>query len=105
MSLSHSTDGLSAELHSTYDMVRAAFPAGIPDENYRAALLLLAENMSQRQLARLMAYCTGRDYYRVYNDVLAVLSGQPAYQPPDEQVAEVRRRLQQHGYDHWLTEE
>ena len=90
---------------SSYEMVRAAFPEGINDDNYYPLLFLLSEGMGQRGLARFMAALTGNPISRVYNDVLGVQSPVPAYKPAPERIEELKRRLQAHGYDEWVAEE
>ncbi len=90
---------------STLEMVRAAFPEGINDENYYPLLVLLSEGIGQRGLARFMAALTGKPMSGVYNDVLGVQSPDPVDKPAPERVEEAKRRLQAHGYDEWVAEE
>jgi hypothetical protein len=96
---------LPGYLQATAAMVRAAFPNGISDDDYRPLLVVLSEGMGQRALAHLMAALTGKPNPGVYNDVLGIQSPIDTDKPAPEHVAEVRQRLQQHGYDEWLAEE
>jgi hypothetical protein len=91
-------------LRDTIEMVRAAYPTGIPEDEYPALLVLLSEGMGQRTLAELMAACTGKEYPLTYHDVLAAQSVFTTDKPSAEWVAGVKRRLQEHGYDEWLAE-
>lgn len=92
-------------LHSTQRLIESAFPDGVPENAYYPLLDLLGVNMSQRGLAEVMAYSTGQEYPRVYNDVLGV---QSPYEPKKFTPAEweeVKRKLTSCGYDGWLKEE
>ena len=93
-----------AHLQNTFEMVRAAYPNGIPEEEYPALVVLLSEGMGQRTLAELLAACTGKEYPLTYHDVLAAQSPVSTIKPAAERVAAVRRRLQDHGYDDWLAD-
>ena len=97
--------GLRPELHETFRMVRTAFPDEIPEEAYRPLLALLAAGMSQRAAARVVAYCTGREYPLVYHDVLGAVSPYDPDPLDPAQVEAVRQRLREHGYDDWLAKE
>jgi hypothetical protein len=93
---------LPPELRESEALLRAAYPAGIPETDYLPVLALLYEGMSFRTLATVVSHFTGRPWEGVYNDVL----GATSYEGPDEKAkAPVRRILQQHGYDAWLLSE
>jgi Protein of unknown function (DUF3349) len=91
---------IAPHLASTYQLIQNAFPQGIDDESYAALLALLGEEMSDRTLAQVVADCTGKEYAVVLNDIYSV-ANQTA---PNSMLAEVKRRLQRHGYDNWLME-
>jgi hypothetical protein len=93
-------EGRRPELQATADMLRAAYPAGIPDVVYRPLLRLLSEGMSFRRVAEVVSSLTGKPYPVVYNDVLAAASTQE-----DAEDETVREALRQHGYDKWLMTE
>ena len=96
---------LGAHLQETYRMVHSAYSEGIPSECYHPMLALLSENMSQRALAELMAYCTGKDFARVFHDVLSVQSPFVPEKPEAAAVNQVKKRLEQFGYGDWLKQE
>lgn len=56
--------------------------------------------MSDRNLAEVVAYYTGKDYSLVLNDVYSVKSTESEL----EAVAKVRRRLLPCDYEDWLEE-
>src|SRR5262249_1488074 len=91
---------LESELLETETMIRAAFPSGIPEDEYFALLALLYEGMSFRTLATVMSYITGKPYPVVYNDVLGAVS-EPELSAAT--IDQVRRKLQEHGYDAWVA--
>ncbi|CBN56984.1 MULTISPECIES: DUF3349 domain-containing protein [Kamptonema] len=85
-------------LLSTYKLIERAFPDGINQEDYLPLLALLYEQMSDRNLAEVVAYYTEKDYYSVLNDVYSVQSS-------DVLISKVKERLLACGYDDWLQEE
>lgn len=93
-------ENLRPELRATADMIRAAYPVGVPDSAYRPLLRLLSEEMSFRAVAEVVSRVTGKPYPVVYNDVLAAASS--GNNDVNEAVREV---LRQHGYDEWLATE
>ena len=58
--------------------------------------------MSDRNLARTVAYCTKRDYEEVLNDIYAVKS---ISIPSAEAIDRVKTRLIACGYEEWLKVE
>jgi hypothetical protein len=88
-------------LLTTYEMLRSAFPQGVPDGTYWPLLALLGQNMAQRALADVLALYTGKEYATVYNDVLRVQSATPDGAEMDK----MERILAPHGYQDWLREE
>src|SRR4051812_16012846 len=93
------------ELRNTYRLISSAFPAGVPEQSYKALLALLIVDMSQRALARVMAHATGKSYHQVCHDVLGVVSAYGTAKPQPAEVENVRRVLVANGYDEWLAEE
>jgi hypothetical protein len=91
---------IAPHLASTYQLIQSAFPQGIDDESYAALLALLGEEMSDRTLAQVVADCTGKEYAVVLNDIYGV-ANQTVLNPA---LAEVKQRLQRHGYENWLME-
>jgi Protein of unknown function (DUF3349) len=92
---------LPLHLRSTYKLIQGAFPNGIEPGAYLPLLALLYEDMSDRNLAEVIAHCTGRDYELVLNDIYRAVS---TAQPEPEAITEVKQRLQKFGYTEWLAE-
>jgi hypothetical protein len=84
------------ELLPSFAVLRTAYPRGLPDEDYLPLLAVLHDGYSARQLAALVAEFAGRERVVVDNDHARVVSGQP---PDRAQVAAVRSRLAEAGYD------
>jgi hypothetical protein len=103
MNMTEPVTTLPPYLTETAEMVRAAFPNGVPEEAYFPLLALLLEGMSFRTLATVGSFCTGKPYVRVYNDVLGLES--PDAPPPSESTAyaATAEALRQHGYEEWLA--
>jgi hypothetical protein len=92
------------EHRPTVEMVRAAFPSGIPEECYPPLLALLCERMSFRAAAVVVSFLTGKDWAIVYNDALGARARaeQGTFEP--EALDRTREALRRHGYDRWLTQ-
>src|SRR3954454_11941770 len=74
----------------------AAYPDGVPAEEYDLLVYVLSETCSHRGAAYLLNDCGFRDYIGAYHDVLGI-AGRP------EQYAEASKpvlaKLIAHGYD------
>lgn len=92
---------IAPHLLSTYRLIKRAFPDGIESVAYLPLLALLYDEMSDRNLAEVVALYTGKDYYIVLNDVYRVRSTDVTEL---EAIAKVRRRLLACGYEDWLEE-
>ena len=92
---------ISPHLQSTYKLIRSAFPKGIEPQNYLPLLALLSEEMSDRNLAEVLAYYTNKDYSVILNDVYRV---QSIDVPTSEAIANLKERLLICGYKQWLEE-
>ncbi len=88
-------------LINTYKLLKQAFPAGIKVEEYFPLLAALYDNMSDRNLAKTVAYFTNKDYGQVLNDVYRVASSQ---KPDATAVEQIKQQLLPHGYNEWLAE-
>ena len=88
-------------LLSTCKLIERAFPNGVKHEDYFPLLALLYDEMSDRNLAEVMARCTGKDYYLVLNDVYAVGSTEVR---DAEAIAKLKEHLLGCGYAEWLEE-
>ena len=92
---------ISPHLQSTYKLIQCAFPKGIEPQNYLPLLALLSEEMSDRNLAEVVAYYSGKEYSVVINDVYRV---QSIDLPTSEAIANLKKRLLICGYEQWLEE-
>ncbi|WP_189072729.1 DUF3349 domain-containing protein [Deinococcus sedimenti] len=89
-----STDALPDELKNGAQWLRHVFPDGIPEQQYHALLAVLDPEFSDRQLARLIAHVTGRDYAYVLNDLYRIQATLPA----DLDLEPVRQHLNNQGF-------
>lgn len=89
-------------LKSTYELINRTFPNGIDTESYFPLLALLELEMSDRNLAKTIAYCRKKDYSEILNDIYAVKSTSI---PSAEAIKKVKTRLIACGYEEWLDEE
>lgn len=80
------------------DVLRRAFPNGVPERDYRPLLEVLQFRMSERTLATLVAALTGADRDAVAADS-ARLSGMDSDGPGMGATRRVRARLEAHGWD------
>jgi hypothetical protein len=90
---------ISANLVSTYELIKRAFPDGIDSESYLPLLALLYDEMSDRCLAEVISCYTSKDYYVVLNDVYKV--GATDFR---SDLSQVKQRLLACGYQQWLEE-
>ncbi|MBD2450134.1 DUF3349 domain-containing protein [Nostoc sp. FACHB-152] len=88
-------------LQSTYRLIQCAFPNGIEEENYEVLLALLSEEMSDRNVAEVIAYYIGKDYSVVLNDVYRV---QSVDIPKAEDITKLKQLLVNCGYQKWIDE-
>lgn len=93
---------LSAPLKTSFELLNRAFPDGIRDDEYLSVLTMLYPHMSDRNLAALVSEFTGRNHWRVLNDVFGV-GGRIADGASDVDDS-VRKRLVDAGYDDWAAE-
>ncbi len=91
---------IPTHLVSTYQLLQCAFPQGISEQFYLPLLSILYEEMSDRNLAQVIAEFTGREYPAVLNDVYGV-AAKPTFTP--ELIEAVQRKLMSCNYEKWLT--
>jgi hypothetical protein len=84
-------------LDATCEMLSCAYPDGVPADEYQPLLRVLAEHMSQRQLASAIYACFGGDDATIANDVL----GRYEYAVSDEAEQHVVSRLMAFGFEAW----
>lgn len=92
---------VSPHLLSTYRLINCTFPDGIESEAYFPLLALLYDEISARNLAEIVAHCTGKNYGVVLNDLYRVRSTDI---PEPEAIEKVRQRLLPCGYEKWLEQ-
>ena len=84
---------------STFALLRAAYPQGLPDEDYLPLLRLLIDHMSERRLGETIGILFEREAVVVQSDSAAA---QSVRQPSSSDMERVRQRLETHGYDAWV---
>jgi hypothetical protein len=93
---------LPAPLKTSFELLARAFPDGIRDDEYLPVLTMLHPHMCDRNLAVVVSEFTGRNHWRVMNDVFGV-GGRIADGASDVDES-VRKKLIDAGYDDWAAE-
>jgi hypothetical protein len=93
---------IPTHLVSTYQLLKCAFPQGFSEPFYLPLLSILHEEMSDRNLAQVMAEFAGREYHAVLNDVYQAASTS-TFSP--ELIEAVRQKLMDCNYEEWLVGE
>jgi hypothetical protein len=75
--------------------IRAAYPQGVPQEEYEPLLYVLCESMSMRNVAHTLELCGIRDYSGAYNDIQGIAYNHAQYAEAAKPVLE---RLMRHGF-------
>jgi hypothetical protein len=96
------TSSWPTHLQTTVQLLRAGFPKGMSNEAYLPLLALLGTNLSDRNLADVMAHVFSLDRARVLHDIYRSRSTDA---PSAETIEKVRQRLLPHGYVRWQQEE
>jgi antitoxin component HigA of HigAB toxin-antitoxin module len=96
-----STITLPSYLESTRDLIQRTFPYGIDNDAYLPLLTLLEPELSDRNLAIVIASLTNKEYSQVLNDIYHVKS-HPLNNP--EQIEVVRSLLDENGLTTWLEQ-
>ena len=89
-------------LKTTKELLRRAFPHGIQSDVYFPLLTILEPELSDRNLASVIAALTDQEYSQVLNDIYQVKS-HPLNNPPLLQ--SVQAQLDACGYQDWLHED
>lgn len=85
----------------TSELIRAAFPKGVSEEDYPALIWVLDDaGMSMRSIATALAESGDADWTSAYHDVSCVLSDREAHAAHGRRIIEMMRP---HGYDEWLA--
>ena len=90
-------------LTSTVDMLRRAFPSGLPGNLRLPLIAVLAEEMGAEAIMNAFEILGFAEPLAVINEELLVRSD-TAPQSPDE-VEQMRLHLSQFGYEDWLLEQ
>src|SRR5437899_1879770 len=77
-------------------ILRAAYPEGVPADEYEPLVYVLSDTMSFRSVAHLLEDCGVRDYAGAYNEVLGIVDRHELYA---ERAKPVLEKLIRHGYD------
>jgi hypothetical protein len=77
-------------------VVRAAYPNGVPADEYEPLVYVLSDMLSFRSVAHLLEDCGVRDYPLAYNDVLGIVDRHEKNAIVAQPVLE---KLIRHGYD------
>lgn len=99
----NTTGEMPTYFQSTLDMIKRAYPEGLPSEDRDSVIVLLHEQMSIRSISEFMTFVDGSDYYQNYNDVSGALSKRDG--PSLEDIERVSFVLREAGYEVWLDEE
>lgn len=89
---------LPAHLLATVTLIGRAYPHAIPETEYAAVLRILYDHMSDRNLADVISYVTGKDIALTYNDVLGV----PSSAVGRELLQAVNDKLVRAGLQAWI---
>ena len=97
----HNEQAVPEVLRSTYHLLYNTFPFEIAEEDYLPTLFLLGQGMGHRGLAEVISRFTGQEVAIVLNEVYrALMPGSVA----EKDIARVRVKLEEHGYQAWLRE-
>jgi hypothetical protein len=96
------TPVLPEHLRATYRLLQSAFPEPIDRKAYLPLLALLGQDMSDRNLAEVVARVFGIDYDDVLNDIYRARSVDV---PPAEALEKIKQQLLPHGYENWSREQ
>ena len=89
-------------LQTTQELIQRAFPHGIQSDVYFPLLTILEPELSDRNLASVIAALTDKEYSQVLNDIYQVKS-HPQLNP--QLLQSVQAQLDASGYQDWLEEE
>jgi hypothetical protein len=93
---------LPEHLRATYNLLQSAFPHGLAPESYMPLLTLLGDELSDRNLAEVMACAFEVDHEHALNDIYRARSTDA---PSAEAVEKLKQTLLPYGYEKWLREQ
>ncbi|WNZ58180.1 hypothetical protein QT397_12850 [Microbulbifer sp. MKSA007] len=88
-------------LVTTVRLIQCAFPKGIDEVSYLILIKILSEEMSDRNLADCISYCSEKNLSEVMNDVYKARCADYSHQD----ISKVLHKLEGCGYNEWLEEE
>lgn len=91
-------------LQSIQKLLTSAFPTGVSSNQYIPLLTILEPELSDRNLALVIANITNKDYSEVLNDIYKVKSHQIEKQDI-KLIESVQSLLDTEGYQAWLEQE
>ncbi len=96
-----STITIPSHLEPILELIQRAFPYGIDPDAYLSLLTLLEPELSDRNLALVIASLTNKEYSLVLNDIYHVKS-----HPSNnlEQIEAIRSLLNDNGFQTWLDQ-
>ena len=95
---------ISESLYGIFDIVRDAYPDGMPEENYFPLIQILGKKLPEGPLTELISFLFQREFHVVANDVLKVHASPRApysVKPELQQVERVRDKLLSWGLYDW----
>ncbi|MGF9908939.1 DUF3349 domain-containing protein [Brevibacillus sp. HB1.2] len=96
------SDGIIPKhLESTLNMLKRAYPNGISDKECFPLMSLLYEHMSDRNLAEVISFITGKEVAIALNDIHKSVSTK---QLSEQELNMVREKLLEHGFEKWIDE-
>lgn len=96
------TTTITPYLQTTQELIQCAFPHGIHSDLYFPLLTILEPELSDRNLALVIANLTDKDYPQVLNDIYQVKS-HPLIN--SELFQSVQTQLNASGYQDWLEQD
>ena len=91
-----------AYLEDTYNMLKCAYPDGLPESDYIPLLAILHEIMSFRNIPDVLAVLAGKDRWLVFNDAMGFSIDDPDYHFTQDDIDRVKARLLPCGFEQWV---
>jgi hypothetical protein len=91
-----------AYLHDTYQMLKCAYPSGVPESDYIPLLAIVHEYMSFWTIADVLSVLTGKDRSLIYNDASGYGIDDPFYDFTQDDIDRVKARLVPYGFEQWV---
>ena len=92
---------MEAWFNETVDLIRRSLP-DLSSVNYKSLLFVFYDHMSNRNLAKLIAYLYEKDSILVYFEIDRIIARED-YDP--EEVSGIIEKLNQNGFQDWIKED